>query len=103
MYSCNITCIQRGIMKSEVDGWRLFLELCRKAEAAGALNELFWLLLTSEEREDVKTRVLIVQELLKGQKTQRQLAKDLKVSIAKITRGSNVLKETDEKLRRLFS
>ncbi|MBX7067329.1 MAG: trp operon repressor [Parachlamydiales bacterium] len=90
-------------MESEVDGWRLFLELCRKAGSEKALNELFQLLLTPEEREDIKTRVLIVRELVKGQKPQRQIAKDLGVSIAKITRGSNSLKVIKEDLRRLFS
>ena len=90
-------------MESEVDGWEVFLGLCRRAQDGGGLDELFWLLLTPEEREDIKKRALIVKELLKGKKTQRQIAKDLRVSIAKITRGSNVLKEISVDLRRLFS
>lgn len=90
-------------MESEVDGWQAFLGLCRKAKSEEALDELFWLLLTPEEREAIKTRALIVKELLEGRKPQRQIAKDLRVSIAKITRGSNALKETSEDLRRLFS
>lgn len=90
-------------MESGEDGWRLFLELCRKTGSEKALDELFRLLLTPEEREDIKARVLIVQELVKGKKPQRQIAKDLGVSIAKITRGSNSLKEVKEDLRRLFS
>ena len=90
-------------MESEVDGWRRFLELCRGAKGAKELDELFWLLLTTEERKDISTRTLIVQELVRGEKTQREIAKDLGVSIAKITRGSNFLKMATEKLRRLFS
>lgn len=90
-------------MEAEEDGWKLFLELCCKAKSEKAIDELFWLLLTPEEREDIKTRVLIVRELIKGKKPQRQIARDLGVSIAKITRGSNSLKEVNVNLRKLFS
>ncbi len=90
-------------MEPEIDGWRGFLSLCREAKSEKELDELFWLLLTPEEREDIKTRYLIVRELVKGEKTQRQMAKDLGVSIAKITRGSNFIKQISKNLRRLFS
>lgn len=90
-------------MEGEIDGWRSFLKLCRAAKGEKELDELFWLLLTPEERKDISTRILIVKELVRGEKTQRQIAKDLKVSIAKITRGSNFLKTTSTTLRRLFS
>ncbi|MCB1084045.1 MAG: trp operon repressor, partial [Simkania sp.] len=54
------------------------------------------------ERVDLSKRILIVQELLNGEKTQREMAKDLQVSIAKITRGSNELKGIDEKLKQFL-
>ncbi|HAB99229.1 MAG TPA: trp operon repressor [Parachlamydiales bacterium] len=84
----------------EEDGWRGFLTLCSSAETPDELGELLWLFLTPEERKDVATRYLIVRELIDGKKTQRDLAKELGVSIAKITRGSNFLKLINEKLRR---
>jgi TrpR family transcriptional regulator, trp operon repressor len=90
-------------MESESDGWRGFLRLCLEAKSEKELDELFWLILTPEEREDIKTRFLIVQELVRGKKTQREMAKDLGVSIAKITRGSNFIKQISSNLRRLFS
>ena len=90
-------------MESEKDGWQGFLKLCQEARSEKELDELFWLLLTPEEREDIKTRFLIVQELVRGKKTQREIAKDLGVSIAKITRGSNFIKLISKDLRRLFS
>jgi TrpR family trp operon transcriptional repressor len=90
-------------MESELDGWRGFVKLCQKAKSEKELDELFWLFLTPEEREDIATRLLIVQELVKGEKTQREMARDLKVSIAKITRGSNFIKQMSKDLRRLFS
>jgi len=59
---------------------------------------LFELLLTAEERADLAMRFSIIKELLAENKTQRQVAKELNVSIAKITRGSNELKRTNRKL-----
>jgi TrpR family trp operon transcriptional repressor len=73
-------------------GWRCFLTLCLETKDEKTLSELFELLLTSEERSSLETRCLIVQELLAQKKTQRQIAEEHKVSIAKITRGSNELK-----------
>jgi TrpR family trp operon transcriptional repressor len=54
--------------------------------------------LTPKEKADLKTRILIIKELLKKEKTQRQIAKYLNLSIAKITRGSNELKRTNDKI-----
>ena len=82
------------------EGWRGFLALCAEAKGEKGLEELFWLFLTPEERKNIGTRYLIVRELLQGQKSQREIAKDLKVSIAKITRGSNFLKMIHKDLRR---
>lgn len=88
--------------ESEEDGWRGFLSLCSKAESPRRLDELLWLFLTLEERKDIATRYLIVRELVQGKKTQREMAKELGVSIAKITRGSNFLKIISKDLRRLL-
>ncbi len=84
------------------EGWWAFLELCRGLKTTEQLNEFFDFFLTIEEKEDISSRVLISRELLKGEKTQRQIAKDLQVSIAKITRGSNSLKLTSDKLMKII-
>ncbi len=84
------------------DGWRGFLSLCRRAKSVEQLDELLWLYLTPEERDDIARRHLIIRELIRGKKTQREMAKDLNVSIAKITRGSNFLKTIQNDLRRLL-
>lgn len=81
------------------DGWWRFLDACAELKTAKEMNDLFNLLLTIEERKDVADRYLIVRDLLKGDKTQREMAEDLQVSIAKITRGSNSLKTIGENLR----
>jgi len=67
---------------------RLFLK-AKDEKALGLMLDLF---LTADEKANLSMRYLIVAELLKGNKTQREIAKELNVSIAKITRGSNELK-----------
>jgi TrpR family trp operon transcriptional repressor len=84
---------------SASNGWNQFLTLCRATESTQQLDQLFSLLFTLEEKDQLAMRVQLVKELLKGEKTQRQISQDLKISIAKITRGSNALKTVDESLK----
>ena len=79
-------------------GLECFIELCLSTKDKKTASLLFDLFLTPEERTDLAMRFFIVKELLQEEKTQRQIAKDLNVSIAKITRGSNELKRIDRKL-----
>jgi TrpR family trp operon transcriptional repressor len=80
------------------EGWETFLKLCLKSETTQLLNHLFDMLFTTEEKENLALRCLIVKALLEQKRTQREIAKELHVSIAKITRGSNEIKKLDEKL-----
>lgn len=88
-------------MKASNDegGWWRFLELCLEIESAKQLDSFFDLFLTLEEKKDLTNRYLIVQELLKGELTQREIASELQVSIANITRGSNGIKRIGDDLR----
>ena len=83
-------------MEKSKEGWNLFLQLCHNAPDDKALSTLFDLLLTPDEKESISMRCLIIRELLLEKQTQREMAKDLNVSIAKITRGSNELKRMKE-------
>ncbi len=83
-------------------GWQRFLTLCQSAQSSAELDELFMALCTAEERKQLAFRVDLIKELLAGEKTQRRIAADLGVSIAKITRGSNMLKTIKPKLRAFF-
>lgn len=87
---------------SESSGWDGFLKLCLQTKSIDNMDKLLRLHLTQEEQQAVAMRYLIIQELLKGEKTQREMARDLRVSIAKITRGSNTVKLIDPKLKKLL-
>jgi|SRR5699024_4169540 len=68
------------------------LQLFKQAAQADYMDDLFKLLLTTDEIDSVAVRVQIIKELLKGQLNQRDLKEKLGTGIATITRGSNSLK-----------
>ena len=88
--------------KKSFDGWQNFLDLCLQVSDKKTLSLLFDFFLTDNEKESIAMRLLIIQELIAEKKPQREIAHDLKVSIAKITRGSNELKRVEPKLLRLL-
>ena len=61
-------------------------------------TQLLEFFLTPEEKSDLELRVILIKALLEGKMTQRQIASEYNISIAKITRGSNELKRIDPKL-----
>lgn len=81
-------------------GWREFIALCRHVRSEDELQALFGFFFTLDEQDQLAMRVELVRALLKGDKPQRAIADDLKISIAKITRGSNALKTIGPELRR---
>ena len=83
---------------SSEDGWRAFIKLCSRFKEK-ELSELFDLFMTLEEKKDVGDRFQILQALIEEKLTQREIAEKLKVSISKITRGSNALKIISKNLR----
>lgn len=83
-------------------GWHKFLSICLKAQSTEQLDELLRFFFSIEEKETVAMRTLLVHELLKGEKTQREIAQNLNISIAKITRGSNALKTISPDLKQFL-
>jgi TrpR family trp operon transcriptional repressor len=84
-------------------GLQELIKLCLASNDEQVVGALWDFFLTPEEKENLAMRYLIVKELIKAEKPQRQIAKDLNVSIAKITRGSNELKRLDKQLLALLA
>ncbi len=82
-----------------MDGFSEFIKLIKAQKNTKELELLLHLLLTPEEMEAIAKRVIIIEALLKKEKSQREIAKDFSLSIAKITRGSNALKRIESKLK----
>ncbi len=72
--------------------YEAFLQACARLKTVDQYKYFFELFFTPEERKDISNRYVIVKELLEGSKTQREIAKNHRISIAQITRGSNMLK-----------
>ncbi|MCA0935449.1 trp operon repressor [Vibrio alginolyticus] len=81
----------------EYKDWQQIVELIRSSVDIKQHEMLLTMLMTPDERDSLIARVNILNELLKGELSQRQISQMLGVGIATITRGSNELKsKTDE-------
>ncbi|BDR19211.1 MULTISPECIES: trp operon repressor [Vibrio] len=86
----------------EYKDWQQIIELIRTSMDSEQDDILLTMLMSRDERESLISRVNIINELLKGELSQRQISQMLGVGIATITRGSNELKsKSDEEKDKL--
>ncbi|ASA56388.1 Trp operon repressor [Vibrio gazogenes] len=76
--------------------WQALLELLREASEQDRMAMVLTMMMSSDERETLVSRINIFYELLKGDLSQRQISQMLGVGVATITRGSNELKSCSE-------
>lgn len=74
--------------------WQEFILLIENFAHDQKVETLLDIFLTHAEQEDLTKRYQIIRSFLIGGKPQREIAKELGISIAKVTRGANALKST---------
>ncbi len=79
------------------------INLLENAPKKRARHEIWELFFTPAELEQLCARYEIIKELTLENITQRDLSAKLKLSIAKITRGSNELKRRSPQLKEYLS
>ena len=82
--------------------YRELTDILSKAKNKGEIQDILDFILTPEEKEQLRKRVLLTRVLLENGISQRDISKSIEVSISTITRCSNALKQVPNHVKDLF-
>lgn len=91
--------LDKMLEQNRLKAWNDFLHFVKIALENNELDSFLALYLTDDEKNMLAVRHEILARLLKKEDTQRQIAKELQISISKVTRGSNALKKVSKQLQ----
>lgn len=83
--------------------WLSLLGLLKKQKDVETLDKLFRVFFTADEIEMASSRFRLIGMLLEGTFSQRDIAQRLSVSLATVSRGSNLLKTVDDDIKKKIS
>ncbi|MBK2095679.1 trp operon repressor [Francisella philomiragia] len=84
-------------------GWQQLVNILSETSDSKDIDIICDFLLTKEEKEQLNKRVLLTKELLKKEKSQREISKEIGISICTVTRCSNALKDCSKRVKEIFS
>ena len=85
-----------------MDNLSELIEILAEETDRNTMRKLLEELLTPAERTDIAKRWYLMKELYKGT-PQRRIARDMEISLCKITRGSKILKQGNSAFRAILS
>ncbi|WP_395947332.1 trp operon repressor [Caedibacter taeniospiralis] len=83
--------------------WKSLVALLQQTKEKVEMNTLLDFLLTLEEKHQLANRYALAKAMIVAQKPQREIAKDLGVSISTVTRCSNALKLLPNEIKLKFT
>ena len=86
---------------NDVEGLKEISRLLAKVDDEKLIWDFFECLFTAAERKDFSNRWLLVKEIAAGV-TQREIAREFKMSLCKITRGSKELKKPNSAFKKML-
>jgi TrpR family trp operon transcriptional repressor len=89
-------------MKKNKPGWNELINTLAHSTDPREIDIICEFLLTKEEIEQLDKRVLLTKELIRKNKSQREISKELGISICTVTRCSNLLKDCSSKIKKIF-
>ena len=85
-----------------MDSIKEISEILNKIKTKESINNFLLEILTESEVETLSKRWCIVKMLLDG-KTQREISKELNVSLCNVTRGSKILKNQNSVVKKYLT